>query len=410
MPVADSRSGLRGERDFIRYLGARCLGTLAVQMQTVAVGWQVYATTHDPLHLGLIGLSQFLPFIVLILPAGHVADYYDRRRIVTGCYLLNMLCAVCLLIFSLTGIVSVGPVFAVMTLLGITRAFSMPSTQALIPNLVKPELFARAMAVNQSVFQVSTIVGPTLGGVLYLAGAGVVYGSVATLLGLSTALMLRLRAGGRTSSIAPAVALQSLLSGLKFVRSKPVVLGAISLDLFAVLFGGATALLPVYAQDILHTSPAGLGLLRTAPGMGAAVCALTLAVRPLSRHVGWWMFGGVTAFGLATIVFGLSTNLAVSFIALAVLGTGDMVSVYLRHLLVQLETPDDIRGRVSAVNAVFIGASNELGEFESGVTAAWLGTVRAVVVGGIATLIVAACWARWFPQLRAMDELPQAKR
>jgi len=410
MPASDDRQSLAGERDFIRYLLARCFGTLAVQMQTVAVGWQVYATTHDPLHLGLIGLSQFLPFVVLILPAGHVADYYDRRRIVAACYLLNLISAACLLIFALRGIASVGPVFAVMTLLGVTRAFAMPAAQALIPNLVRPEMFARAMAVNQSIFQVSTIVGPTLGGLLYLAGAGVVYGTVVALLAVSTVLMSGMRQGGRSSSTAPAVSLQSLLSGLRFVKSRPVVFGAISLDLFAVLFGGATALLPVYARDILHTSAAGLGLLRTAPAIGAMVCALVLAAYPLSRHVGRWMFGGVIVFGLATIVFGLSTNLVLSLACLVALGAGDMVSVYLRHLLVQLETPDNIRGRVSAVNAVFIGASNELGEFESGVTAAWFGTVRAVVVGGIATLAVAALWGRLFPQLRRMDELPTAER
>jgi MFS family permease len=410
MNETDPLVSLRHERDFIRYLIARCLGTLAVQMQTVAVGWQVYAVTRDPLHLGLIGLSQFLPFIVLILPAGHVADFYDRRRIVTACYLLNLVSAVSLLVLSMRGLESVGPVFAVMTLLGITRAFAMPASQALIPNLVGPDKFARAMAVNQSVFQVSTIVGPTLGGLLYLAGATVVYSSVAALLLVSTVLMSGLKAGGRTKSQAPAVSLQSLLSGLRFVKSRPIVLGAISLDLFAVLFGGATALLPVYARDILHTSSAGLGLLRTAPAIGATVCALTLAARPLTRHVGMWLFGGVVVFGVATVVFGLSTNLAVSFVALTALGAGDMVSVYLRHLLVQLETPDEIRGRVSAVNAVFIGASNELGEFESGVTAAWFGTVRAVVLGGAVTLAVAGIWARLFPQLRTMDELPRAQR
>ncbi|MBB6096524.1 MFS family permease [Povalibacter uvarum] len=410
MTDAPTRAGLLGERDFIRYLTARCLGTLAVQMQTVAVGWQVYQTTRDPLHLGFIGLSQFLPFIVLILPAGHVADSFDRRRIVTGCYFLNMICALSLLTLSLRGVNSVTPIFALMTLLGITRAFAMPAAQALIPNLVPPQSFARAVAVNQSVFQVSTIVGPTLGGVLYLAGASVVYGIVATLLFTSTLLMLRIRSGGRSASVAPAVSVQSLLSGLRFVKSKPIVLGAISLDLFAVLFGGATALLPVYAHDILHTSSAGLGLLRTAPAVGAMICALALAAKPLSRHVGAWMFGGVTVFGIATIVFGLSTNLAVSMVALTLLGAGDMVSVYLRHLLVQLETPDAIRGRVSAVNAVFVGASNELGEFESGVTAAWFGTVRAVVVGGAATLIVAAVWSRLFPELRSMDRLPTAAR
>lgn len=410
MQTSDDRRTLAGETDFLRYLIARCLGTLAVQMQTVAVGWQVYAITRDPLHLGLIGLSQFLPFIVLILPAGHVADFYDRRRIVNACYLLNTITALCLLVFSMRDLHAVGPIFAVMTLLGVTRAFAMPASQALIPNLVRPELFARAMAINQSVFQVSTIVGPTLGGVLYLAGAGVVYGTVVGLLTIATVLMTGLKLGGRAMTSTPAISMQSLLSGLKFVKSRPVVMGAISLDLFAVLFGGATALLPVYARDILHTSAAGLGLLRTAPAVGAMVCALLLAARPLNRHVGTWLFGGVVAFGVATIVFGLSTNLALSLGCLVILGAGDMVSVYLRHLLVQLETPDDIRGRVSAVNAVFIGASNELGEFESGVTAAWWGTVRAVVIGGAATLLVAGLWTRLFPQLRSMDELPHAQR
>lgn len=406
--TASTRLALSGEHDFLRYLVARCLSTLGVQMQTVAVGWQVYAMTRDPLHLGLIGLSQFLPFVVLILPAGHVADFHDRRRILTNCYLLNMISALCLLLLSLRSGRNVDLIFVVMTLLGITRAFAMPASQALVPNLVRPELYPRALAVNQSVFQVSTIVGPTLGGLLYLAGAEVVFGTVAVLLGISTWLLSRLRAGGRGErGGARGITAQSLLSGLKFVKSKPVVLGAISLDLFAVLFGGATALLPIYAQDILHTSSVGLGVLRTAPAIGAMLCALALAARPLSRHVGRWLFGGVVAFGIATIVFGLSTNLALSCAALVVLGAGDMVSVYLRHLLVQIETPDEIRGRVSAANAVFVGASNELGEFESGVTAAWFGTVRAVVIGGVATLTVAAIWARLFPQLRHMDELPR---
>jgi hypothetical protein len=219
--------------------------------------------------------------------------------------------------------------------------------------------------------------------------------------------MTRVRIGGRSASAAPAVSLQSLLSGLTFVRSKPTVLGAISLDLFAVLFGGAPELLPIYARDILHTTSVGLGVLRTAPGIGAAVCALVLSLSPLERNVGRWLFAGVAVFGAATVVFGLSTNIVVSVVALVLLGAGDMVSVYLRHLLVQLETPDDIRGRVSAVNAVFIGASNELGEFESGITAAWFGTVRAVVLGGVATMLVAGTWAWWFPQLRKMDRLPE---
>jgi MFS family permease len=397
---------LANEPAFLRYLMARCFGTLAVQMQTVAVGWQVYAATSNPLDLGLIGLSQFLPFILLILPAGHAADHYDRGKILTSCYFLNMMSAVGLLAFSIFDVHAVGPVFAVMTLFGVTRAFAMPSAQALLPNLVRPELFAKATAVNSTVFQVCTIAGPTLGGLLYLAGAGVVFGTVATLLAISTFLMLRVRIGARNVNAPPAVTLRSLLSGLTFVRSKPVVLGAISLDLFAVLFGGATALLPIYARDILHTTSVGLGVLRTAPGFGAAVCALALSVSPLERRVGPWLFAGVAVFGAATVVFGLSTNIVISVIALVLLGAGDMVSVYLRHLLVQLETPDEIRGRVSAVNAVFIGASNELGEFESGITAAWFGTVRAVVLGGLATMLVAAAWAWWFPQLRRMDRLP----
>ena len=291
---------LVNEPAFIRYLTARCFGTLAVQMQTVAVGWQVYDITSDPLDLGLIGLSQFLPFIVLILPAGHAADHYDRRQILTGCYFLNMVSAVCLLAFSVMGIHAAGPIFAVMTLLGVTRAFAMPSAQALVPNLVRPELFARATAVNSSVFQVCTIAGPTLGGVLYLAGPGAVFGTVAALLGISTLLMTRVRIGGRSGTAAPAVSLRSLLSGLTFVRSKPTVLGAISLDLFAVLFGGATALLPIYARDILHTTSVGLGVLRTAPGVGAAVCALLLSFSPLDRNVGRWLFGGVGLFGVAS--------------------------------------------------------------------------------------------------------------
>jgi MFS family permease len=406
-PPAALAASLANNPSFVRYLLARTSGTLAVQMQTVAVGWQVYDITHDPLDLGLIGLSQFLPFIILILPAGHAADHYDRRRILTGCYLLNMMSALGLLAFSVLGVHAAGPIFAVMTLLGVTRAFAMPSAQALVPNLVPPELFAKATAVNSSVFQVCTIVGPTLGGVLYLAGPGAVFGTVATLLGISTLLMTQVRIGGRSATAPPAVTLRSLLSGLTFVRSKPTVLGAISLDLFAVLFGGATALLPIYARDILHTTSVGLGVLRTAPGIGAAVCALILSVSPLERHVGRWLFAGVGIFGAATVVFGLSTNIVVSVIALVLLGAGDMVSVYLRHLLVQLATPDEIRGRVSAVNAVFIGASNELGEFESGITAAWFGTVRAVVLGGVATMLVAATWAWWFPQLRRMDRLPE---
>lgn len=390
----------------IRFLAARLLATLAAQMQTVAVGWQVYANTRDPLDLGLIGLSQFLPFVLLILPAGHIADHHDRRRIVTLCYVVSTLCALLLLLFTVRGIDAPAPVFAVMALLGCARAFSMPSGQALLPNLVPAESFGRAVALHSSIFQIATVVGPALGGLLYLAGPAVVYATVASLAAISVLLMTRVHEGGIAVREREPASWHALLSGLRFVRSKPVVLGAISLDLFAVLFGGATALLPMFASDILHVGPGGLGLLRTAPGIGASLCAAVLVFSPITRNVGVWMFGGVAVFGVATIGFGISTSFALSFICLIMLGASDMVSVYIRHLLVQLETPDEIRGRVSAVSAVFIGASNELGEFESGVTARWWGAVRAVLIGGAATIVVTGLWIRWFPTLWKMQEFP----
>jgi MFS family permease len=394
----------------VRYLSARFLATLAAQIQTVAVGWQVYALTRDPLDLGLIGLSQFLPFVVLILPAGQIADRYDRRRIVMWCYVTETFCAILLLLFTLYGLTSAWPVFAAMTLLGCARAFSMPSGQALLPNLVPVEEFTRAVALNSTVFQVATVAGPALGGLVYLAGPTIVYSVVAALAAIAVVLMLRVHAGSRTERTREPASLQTLLSGLHFVWSKPIVLGAISLDLFAVLFGGATALLPVFAADVLHVGPTGLGILRTAPGVGAALCAMWLAVYPINGNVGRWMFGGVALFGCATVTFGLSHSFWLSLCALSVLGAADMVSVYVRHLLVQLETPDAIRGRVSAVSSVFIGASNELGEFESGVTAKWWGAIRAVVVGGIATLVVTGVWIRLFPTLWKMDRFPEPAR
>ncbi len=392
---------------FVRYLSARLLATLAAQVQTVAVGWQMYELTGDPLDLGLIGLSQFLPFVVLILPAGQIADRYDRQRIVMLCYAVETLCAALLLYFTWFEISNPWPVFGAMTLLGCARAFSMPSGQALLPNLVPREDFSRAVALNSSVFQISTIAGPAVGGLIYLAGPSVVYASVAMLAAIATGLMMRVTAPRVSARVLEPAGWATLLSGLRFVWSKPTVLGAISLDLFAVFLGGATALLPIFASDVLHVGPVGLGLLRTAPGVGAAICAAWLAIHPVSRHVGYWMFGGVFAFGIATLVFAVSTSFWISLLALVVIGAGDMVSVYVRHLLVQLETPDAIRGRVSAVSAVFIGASNELGDFESGLTAKWWGATRAAIVGGVATLVVTGLWARWFPMLWKMQRFPE---
>jgi MFS family permease len=397
--------------DVLRFVSARFLATLAAQIQLVAVGWQMYAITGDPLDLGLIGLSQFIPFVTLILPAGHAADHYNRSRIVTLCYVTEAVCAIVLLTMTLSGVRSTWPIFLAMVLLGGARAFSMPGAQSLLPNLVPPETFTRAVALNSSAFQVATVVGPALGGFLYLAGPTIVYGSVLVLAIVAAVLMVQVRGGrGHLNAQREPASLQTLLSGLRFVRSRPVVLGAISLDLFAVLLGGATALLPMFASDILHAGPGSLGLLRTAPGIGAAVCAMVIAMSPITRNVGAWMFGGVAVFGVATIVFGVSTNFYLSMFALTVLGAADMVSVYVRHLLVQLETPDAIRGRVSAVSSVFIGASNELGDFESGLVAKWLGAVRAVVIGGIATLVVTGLWTRFFPVLWRMQEFPGKHR
>ena len=391
--------------NFTRFLSARLLASIAVQMQTVAVGWQIYAITRDPLDLGLIGLSQFLPFVLLVLPAGHVADRHNRALILALCMALEFLCALALLAFTLSGLAVAWPVFAVMVVFGVARAFSMPAGQAIMPNLVPDALFSRAVAVNSSTWQISTIAGPAIGGLVYLAGPDIVYGSVAALLAAAFFLIVGVRTARPARPTTPE-SWHELLQGLRFVWRKKVILGAVSLDLFAVLFGGAVALLPAYASDILHVGPAGFGWLRAAPGIGAAIVAMALAWRPIGGHVGAQMFAGVAIFGVATVVFGLSHVYWISLVALVVIGASDMVSVYIRHMLVQLETPDAIRGRVSAVNAVFIGASNELGEFESGVTAAWWGLKPAVVVGGIASIAIAALWTRFFPALRRMDELP----
>jgi len=372
-------------------------------MQTVAVGWQVYEITRDPLDLGLIGLSQFLPFVLLVLPAGHFADRHLRQKLLSACYGLMLVCALLLLAFSLSELQVVWPVFAVMVLFGVARAFAMPTGQALLPNVVPPALFGRAVAVNSTTWQLSTIAGPAIGGIVYLFGAPVVYATVALLLAAAVVLMFGVRAPAPARS-AQSITFDSLLEGLRFVFQRKIILGAISLDLFAVLFGGAVALLPAYASDILKVGPDGLGLLRAAPGVGAVVVALLFTWKPLAQRVGPAMLWGVAVFGVSTVIFGLSESFAVSLAALAVLGAADMVSVYIRHMLVQLETPDEIRGRVSAVSAVFIGASNELGEFESGVTAAWWGVRPAVVVGGVVSIAIAGLWARWFPQLARLEK------
>jgi len=407
MSLATSGNGFAvlRHRNFAFYLSARVLGTLAVQMQSVAIGWQVYQITGSLFDLGLIGLAQFAPFLVLILPAGHIADRYNRRNIIAWCLTAQLACALALLAFTLSGLSVVWPVFAVLVLFGSARAFMMPATQAVLVNMVPKESFSRALALSSSSSHVAIILGPTLGGLLYIFGPKAVYLISSSLLVLSVILMRATTPAPQIVKREPA-SLHTLLEGLRFVWSRPIMLGAISLDLFAVLFGGATALLPALAHDVLHIGPTGLGLLRTAPGMGAALCSILLAFHPITRRVGAWMFGGVAVFGVGTLVLGSTSTFAVALVALVLMGAGDMVSVYIRHLLVQFETPDEIRGRVSAVNSVFIGASNELGEFESGVTAGWFGLVRAVLFGGAATLAVTGIWAVLFPILSRMDRFP----
>ena len=393
------------ERDFARYAAARFLATYAWQMLGVAVGWQVYALTKDPLALGFVGLAQFLPFIALVLPAGRLADHADRRRVLMGAYATEALSAAVLLAFTTSGSTRALPIFAAMALLGSGRAFWMPAGQAIVPSLVPIALFPSAIAFNSTLFQFAVIGGPALGGLLYLLGPQVVYATSLAMQLAAVALMATIRP--RRAQGAETVGSREVREGLRYVLRHRVLLGAISLDLFAVLFGGATALLPIVASDVLRVGPAGLGILRSAPAVGAALTAGALALWPVRRQVGRWLFGGVAAFGIATVVFGLSRELWLSLASLCVLGAGDMLSVYVRHMLVQLETPDSIRGRVSAVNSMFIGASNELGEFESGLTARWFGLVPAIVLGGVATLWVCADCVRRFPELRRMDRFPE---
>jgi MFS family permease len=394
-------------RQFRRFLLSRLLSILVLEMTSVAVGWQVYALTHAPLSLGLVGLAQFLPALGLTLPAGDVADRVDRRRIVLVCHALFGAVALALGLAGLRGPPSVSTIYGVLVLLGSARAFNAPAGQALMPSLVAREHFGSAVAVNSSVLKVGTIAGPSLGGMLYafVGNAEPVYFLAAGLAVVDVCALLMLRPGveGRE---ARATSWATVLAGVRYVWGNKVILGCISLDLFAVLLGGAEALMPVFAQDVLSAGPLGLGFLRSAPSVGAGLMGVWLARHPLKRRAGPTMLAGVALFGLATVAFGLSRSLPLSICFLAVMGAADMLSVFVRLTLVQISPPPEMRGRVNAVNMLFIGASNELGEFESGLTAQWLGAVRAAVLGGIGTLLVVALWLRLFPGLRRVDGLP----
>lgn len=407
--MAQGVLALLRNRRYALYLFSRTSLIIATQMLSVAVGWQVYEITHQALALGFSGLALFLPGFALALPGGHIADRHDRRRILLACHLGVATCAATLAALSFAGVRTLAPIYVVLAMLGTIRAFSGPAGQALMPNLVEREQLERAIALSSSNWQLAMIAGPSLGGVIYAATgrAASVYVtcSIMALVAFAAVLAIgHVPPRGDAKKREPA-SWTTLLAGIRYVWSNKPILGAISLDLFAVLLGGAVALLPIFARDYLHIGPWGLGVLRSAPAAGAAVVALTVAWHPIERRAGRAMFACVFLFGIATIAFGLSRSFPVSLAALLVLGAADMVSVVVRSTLIQTRTPDEMRGRVGAVNMVFIGASNELGEFESGVTAAWLGPRVAVLVGGIGTCLVVVIWSLLFPELRKVDRM-----
>jgi len=394
------------DRDLPAYLGARALSNVAMLVQSVAIGWQVYDLTRTPLSLGLVGLAEFVPMFLLTLPAGEMADRLNPRHVLVASLLLEALCGGLLLVLALLRTTHTWPLYIALMLFGCARGFAGPATRTVLPFLVPPARLPSAIAWSSSVSQIATIAGPAIGGFIYTLGAGAAY--LACALAFLGSAIATATLGGRRPSIDRTRLggrIERVREGVHFVRSRPVIFGAISLDLFAVLLGGSVALLPIYARDILHVGPGGLGVLRSAPAIGAAVVALYLTRRPIERRIGVRMFAAVAVFGAATIIFGLSRSFVLSLLALVVLGASDQISVFVRTALVQFATPDQMRGRVSAVSTLFIGASNELGEFESGITAALLGTVPAVVVGGVGTLIVILVWMRLFPALRAVDRL-----
>lgn len=382
---------------------------MAYNMLVVAVGWQIYDLTHSAFALGLIGLIQFLPQLLLTLVVGQVADRYDRRLISLACQWLKMAMAAFLAFGSWQHSLTVESIFLCAAAIGAARAFEMPAMQAMLPMLVPAGILPRAVAAAAGGRELAVILGPALGGFIYAFGPDWVYLLGTVIFGLSGVAMIGIRNLAATPRPTGPTRAATLLGGISYIRARPVILGAISLDLFSVLLGGAVALLPIYARDILITGPWGLGLLRAAPALGAIAMSLLLSRRPLQRRVGPTMMIAVAGFGLATIVFGVSRWFPLSMLALACLGATDMISVVIRQSLVQLETPDEMRGRVAAVNSIFIGASNQLGEFESGVTAAWFGTVPAVVMGGVGTLLIVVLWLWLFPALAKRDRLVQSQ-
>ncbi len=408
-------------RDFRKYQLGRLLVIIGAEAQAVAVAWQIYAITHRAIDLGYTGLALFLPGILFLIISGHTADRYDRRNVILVCYSLQCLCTGTLFYLSWIGTQHVAPLFAVLFLIGTGRAFSGPASSALLPHLVPKDDFVNAVSWGASIFQMANFVGPAVGGLLFtlplerwlpapvgghLAGGAIVYGFTLVMLAgfLFLIASLSVRPGRQEQRD---MSVETLLAGFRYMWHKRLLLGVTTLDLFAVLLGGAVALLPIFAEDILHSGPSGLGILRAAPAFGALTISILLTVRPIRQQAGTRMLLCVALFGVATVVFGLSRNMALSLLALFVVGAADMVSVIVRSSMLQLATPQGVRGRVSAVNSLFVGASNEFGSFESGVTAQWWGAVPAVVIGGVGAMIVTGVWAAMFPSLRQVNRLTE---
>jgi MFS family permease len=397
-----SVSRLLHQRPFVLFWLARLASTMGYQMLALVIGWQIYALTDSAFDLGLVGLIQFVPAVTLTLLVGHAADRYDRRLIVRTAQCVHALAAIMITVALIAGMLSRDLLFVAVFMMGCARAFEMPTAHSLAPTLVPAPLVPRAVAAWTSANQVAVICGPALGGLIYTVSPVMVGVACAILLTISITLISFVRAKGPAANREPPT-FASVLAGIEYVRSRHRLLGVITLDLFVVMLGGATALLPVFARDILSVGPIGLGLLRSAPAAGALLTAIVLSRRPVERQIGRKMFAAVAIYGLATVAFGLSTSFPLSLLALAALGASDAMSVVIRFSLVQLETPDDKRGRVSAINYLLVGSSNTLGDFESGTVAAWLGAVPSVLIGGIGSLLVAAIWMGLFPDLRSID-------
>jgi MFS family permease len=407
--AASSPVRLTRQRPFVLFWLARLASTMGYQMLALTIGWQVYELTNSAFDLGLVGLIQFVPAVFLTLLIGHAADRYDRRLIVRAAHGVYALAAIMITAALLTGTLSRDLLFTAVFIIGCARAFEMPTAHALAPTLVPPALISRAIAAWTSANQTAVICGPALGGLIYALNPVLVGLTCLIFFACSITLVSLVQARGPAPPRDPPT-FASVLAGFHYIRERRRLLGVITLDLFVVILGGATALLPIYARDILAVGPVGLGLLRSAPAVGALITSIVLARHPIERHIGHKMFAVVGIFGVATIVFGLSTSFPISLLALAILGASDAVSIVIRFSLVQIETPDEKRGRVSAINYLFVGSSNTLGDFESGLVAAWLGAIPSVVIGGLGSLLVAAVWMMLFPDLRRIDRYEPADR